>query len=358
MASFFSQLKLSVQLVAQWFVLATGLHRLMEGLLIRRNGGSAVRIFFGHHVTDDGLVDKPLSTALSDLQLTRSQFRRILKWLSSRYEILSLMEAVARLQTGERPKRGIAVITFDDGYRDNLTNAIPELAALGIPATIFVATAPIAASERLWYDQVREWLAETDREQITVSWASQPLSLTNRSQAAQAIIAGLKQCETGERRLRTLEIARALGVTASAPLPPHETVTAEELLAMAAMPGIEIGGHTVNHPMLENTNNDEARREIMENAVYLESALGMRPRTFAYPFGSFTDEHIAMLQEAGYEAAVTVVKGLNLPGQDLYRLMRIPLCSRLCQLAWQDTVRPLLRARCPASDRSVLSKYS
>jgi peptidoglycan/xylan/chitin deacetylase (PgdA/CDA1 family) len=325
----------SLKLVVQGFVFATGLLGLIEWLLVRRNGSNCVRIFYGHHVSDDDVSDV----------LTRTQFGRILRWLSHRYEIVSLAEAVVRLRTEEKFKRGVAVITFDDGYRDNLTNAIPELVAKNIPATIFVATAPLICGTRLWYDQVCEWLVGTGREQITVSWASRPLSLTPRSQAARAIVEDLKRCEAGERRSRMAELSRALDISTSASIRLHETVSVAELLAMAAMPGIDIGGHTVSHPILARTESDEARREITDNAKHLELLLGRRPTLFAYPNGSFTDAHIAVLREAGYEVAVTTASGVNLPGQDPYRLMRLSLGhGPLCRFAWQSTVVPLRQA--------------
>ena len=94
-------------------------------------------IFCMHRVLTNEQVNSDKSPN-SSLGLSESRFSEILKFLSSRYQMISLDELVEHLQNGSSEK--VACLTFDDGYRDNIDHALPILEQFNCPATIYITT--------------------------------------------------------------------------------------------------------------------------------------------------------------------------------------------------------------------------
>jgi peptidoglycan/xylan/chitin deacetylase (PgdA/CDA1 family) len=160
---------------------------------------------------------------------------------------------------------GAVLITFDDGYRDNLENALPILRRHGYPAVIFV---PIGYLD-------------------------------------------------GDRPLPHEEALRTLGVR-------NETVGWDELAALEAG-GIRIESHGIGHRPVSELAPADAAREISLSKLRLEERLGRRVDAYAYVKGSLADyrpEHVSLVQQAGYTLAFTSVSGANGPTSDRYRLRR------------------------------------
>jgi len=160
---------------------------------------------------------------------------------------------------------GAVLITFDDGYRDNLENALPILQRYGYPAVVFV---PVG-----YLDDARP-LPHED-----------PL--------------------------------RVLGVR-------NETVGWEHL-AELERGGIRVESHGIAHRPLSELEPDEAVREIAISKLRLEERLGREVEAFAFVKGSLADyrpEHASLVQQAGYKLAFTSVSGANGPSTDRFRLRR------------------------------------
>jgi hypothetical protein len=87
--------------------------------------------------------------------------------------------------------------------------------------------------------------------------------------------------------------------------------------------GIEIGAHTVNHPILPKLSVEEQRREVVEGRSKIAQILCSAPRAYAYPNGNHVDVTVSVVREAGFTCACTTVRGSNAPGCDLFRLNRV-----------------------------------
>lgn len=291
-------------------------------------------IFFGHHVVpDDDDCGELRATDLYDR----------LAYLRRTREVVSLAEGLDWLQ---RPSRGarLAVVTFDDGYRDNLTHLLPVLEAAHAPATVFVATAPVVNGGCMWFDLARCALRRAGSKPLRLSWAPAALQAQQLSAYADKVMDYLQRCEPAIREERLRELLQR----APAAEPPvehrHAVLSAQELQTFASHPLITIGAHTHSHTVLSACDDGRALQELQYNLDYLRRFTGADMRFFAYPRGlpgDYSRRDQELLDELGIEAAVTTQPALNVPTTDPLALCRTPLgVGGVERFAWAIDVRP------------------
>ncbi len=255
--------------------------------------------------------------------MTRQKFSRLLDWIQGSFQVVSLPEGARGLQQGSLPSRALA-ITFDDGYANNYTVAAPMLRDRGLPATFFVTTA-FRDGGCMWNDRIIESMRLHDAARIDLSAASLgtlPLTdVTERKRAAWQLINAIKYLPWQDREA-------AINATFGPDLPACEALmmTDAQIRALAAIPGMTIGGHTHSHPILARLAPEVARKEITANRELLESITGEPITWFAYPNGQpgtdYDASHVRMLKESGFEGAVTTAQGAAGPGDSLFQLPR------------------------------------
>jgi peptidoglycan/xylan/chitin deacetylase (PgdA/CDA1 family) len=156
------------------------------------------------------------------------------------------------------PRKPI-VITFDDGYVNYLTNALPILQSQKFVATVFLV-ANLLDGTNVW---------------------------------------DVKLGDVEERLMSVDQILEC-----------HRL-------------GTEFGSHTLDHADLDAVSKDEARRQIVESKSKLESDLGIPIETFCYPYGRKNRDVMQMVQDAGYRLACSTEKGINIESTDRFALRRI-----------------------------------
>ncbi len=281
-------------------------------------GGSRARltIFLYHRVlaARDPLLPTEPDAAAFDTQM---------RVASTLFRMLPLGEAVERLERGTLPARA-ACVTFDDGYRDNFEVAFPILQRYKLSGTFFVAT-DFLDGGRMFNDTVLETVRRLPTGTVDLSWiglGEQPVTDTaSRIALMGAFIRAVKYMPCQERAAAS----ERLGALAQDPLPAQLMMRSEQVIALSKA-GMDIGGHTLGHPILAQTAADEARLQIAGNRERLTALLGMPPRHFAYPNGrpnqDYGAEHVAMVREAGYAAAVSTARGVATPDDDRFQLPR------------------------------------
>src|SRR5690606_6934874 len=198
--------------------------------------------------------------------VSAQQFDRQLALLGRWFRVLPLPEAVRRLRSGTLPARS-ACITFDDGYADNATVALPILRARGMHATFFVATGFLNGG-CMWNDAVIEAVraANADIDARFLDLGILPAgSVELKRKAIDALIGVLKYRPMDERRECVAELARRCAFT-----PPADLMMSDAQVRGLREAGMEIGGHTVNHPILARLQPEQARHEIREGKRRLE----------------------------------------------------------------------------------------
>jgi len=146
--------------------------------------------------------------------------------------------------------------------------------------------------------------------------------VTARRAAFDKIIAGVKYLHPAERLTRVNEIAAHIG----ARLPDNLMMTEAQLRALPGR-GIEIGAHTINHPVLTGLDDAESRREILSSRARLEDILGASVKTFAYPNGrprkDYESRHVRLARECGFDCAVSTAWGAAQRNSDPFQIPRI-----------------------------------
>lgn len=256
-------------------------------------------------------------------EVTAQDFDRHMRVVSNWFNVLPLRQGVARLKSGSLPRRAVC-ITFDDGYADNYSVALPLLRKYDLPATVFVATGFLDGG-RMWNDTIIEAVRRWPDGQIDLTDLQLGCYPTSDSEqrrvAVEAIIRELKHRDPAER----LQLVDALAKRSGESLPDDLMLTSEQVSELSKA-NIEIGAHTVTHPILKSTTDQAAEQEISVGKATLESITGKPVKAFAYPNGKpgvdYDPVHVEMVNKAGFDCAVATCSGIARQADDVFQLPR------------------------------------
>jgi peptidoglycan/xylan/chitin deacetylase (PgdA/CDA1 family) len=236
---------------------------------------------------------------------------------------LSLPEALRRLETGTLPRRAICV-TFDDGYADNERNALPILQEFDVPATFFVATGFVDGG-RMWNDTLIESIRRlpAGRHDLTAIGAGK-CDLDGQASRAALVRVAIDRVKHLPPETR-LERIRWLTEYCGRPLPDDLMMSTDQVRALHRA-GMEIGAHTVTHPILLNLTEAAAAEELSASRARLEKITGAPVRYFAYPNGrpgvDYEAVHVELARRCGFEAALSTRRGACSAASDRWQLPR------------------------------------
>lgn len=275
--------------------------------------------------------------APSDPQLlcvTPQHFAEHLEHLRRHYRIMSLSDLVKALRERRLPKRAV-VITFDDGYADNLFNAKPILERYEAPATVFVTTGYVGQQREFWWDELERLLLWTpqlpqclkvtlngtlhewhlgewtrlseDAKEFYRRWHVEiSENPTPRHRAYRELHRLLRPVGEKEREEVLAQLRAQAEEDEEIERRDYQAMTPEEVRRLAEGELIEVGAHTEAHPVLATQPVEVQRREIVESKRHLEGILGHPVTAFSYPYGGKADvgqEAVRLVQEGGYEVA-------------------------------------------------------
>ena len=212
-------------------------------------GGRFVLVFHGvsHHRLDD-------VPRAAQPHLTADEFRTILGWVRERFALLTPREFLASTKPG-------VLLTFDDGFANNVVNVLPVLVECGAPSVFFVATQHIGTPSR--------WLADAT-ERAELGW--------------------------GNPALVPAPVAADL----------YDGMSLDQLRVAASHPLVTIAAHTVTHPSLPSCAPGQLLRELQESRRFLEEVTDSAVDLFAYPFGDYDRRAMEAVESSGYRAAFAV----------------------------------------------------
>ena len=262
------------------------------------------------------------------LSVSQEFFDRQLDFTVSRFKIITLAEAVSMVSEGI-PPGNYAVITFDDGYRDNYDCAFPILKKYRAPATFFVTVDALETGRFGWFS-FDSAIFQSVSEKLDLRLFDLPVfDIRTRSKKEKTIKVLHRDLKSGSHERRQAVINHVTGSSAALSSDERIMLNWEEIREMQ-----ESGSHTMTHPILTRMNPEAAYDEICRSKTIIEARLGTPIDLFAYPNGTindFNDELAGMLKRSGYRAACTTVHGIAVQGMDPYMLPRIDVTYGMCQ---------------------------
>ncbi len=253
---------------------------------------------------------------------TAAEFEQMLRLVKEQFRVLPLAEATTLLRQNRLPARALS-ITFDDGYADNFNVAAPILARLGLHATFFIATGYLDGG-CMFNDVVIDAVAGNRRPELdlgSIGFGVLPTaSDEDRLQAIGQLIGRLKYLEPGQRSELANRVSECAGVQPSRDL----MMTSPQ--ASKLSDDFDLGGHTVNHPILARIAPDLQRAEILDGKRRVEELAGRTAALFAYPNGvparDYGRDTVALVKESGFSAALTTSAGYAGAATDVFQLPR------------------------------------
>ena len=288
------------------------------------------------------------------LCVTPQHFSEQLEILRKHTRPARLQQLAAALDDGNIAPR-TAVVTFDDGYANNLHNAKPLLERYGIAATVFIATGYLGQEREFWWDELESLLLQPGTLpqlfRLTLNGNTHQWELGDEAHyddelhrsyrfwkawqdppsSRHALYASLWQLlnplPEGERQ-SVLNELRAWAGTVSEARSSHRPLSFEEANLLTKGELIEAGSHTVTHSALSGLPPDCQRDEIRRSKAVLEELLGRSVTSFAFPYGracDYTPETVNLVREAGFTCACVAFEGVIDLNTDRFQLPRVPV---------------------------------
>jgi peptidoglycan/xylan/chitin deacetylase (PgdA/CDA1 family) len=272
-------------------------------------------------------------------------FRQQLLYLRSHFDVIRLDEAIAWVEgAGPVRRRPTALITFDDGYRDNFEVALPILQEVGLPAVFFIAAGYVDRPRLTWWDRVAYCVKSTTRETLTLDYPEPcliDLRQPDRNRATQQILqAYTRTPEIDQVRFFDHLEERSWVEIDSEALGRDLFMTWDQVRRLTSG-GMAVGSHTYDHHVLACLPDSVQHNEMTRSKQVLESQTGCPVHAIAYPVGgpeSFSDSTKRLAREAGYRAAFSYYGGFNRPNESE------PLDLRRMAVDWYDSF-PMFRFR-------------
>ena len=285
------------------------------------------------------------------LRVSLNHFAEQLEVINRYLHPLSMPEFLGYLQRGRVPNRSV-VVTFDDGYVDNLRHAKPLLERFGVPATIFIVTEAISGEQNFWWDEL-EWALlqpgtlpdglELRMNGSRYEWQlgdARRYSLQDRQEDRQRrpweaapgtrlaffylIWQRLQELSKPERCEALDTICAWAGVSKDS-LRGDRALSKNEVKVLGEGGLIELGAHTMTHPSLKGLSAAQQMEEISGSKIQLENIVGHPVKCFSYPHGEYSLETMELVQKAGFQGACTTNFKCVRPGADPFELPRFQI---------------------------------
>lgn len=281
----------------------------------------SVSVFLFHRICND-----------ESMGVTLPVFEGVIKNILNIYNVISIDAACEYLlyEKSRDVKKRYAVITFDDGYLDNYTRALPVLKKYELPATLFACTGFIDSGYSNWElldaALLRRKESVLDLSCFGLGLHSFLTDIERRATVAQVhkLLKVMPQKDMESLMARIVEDSPAGSARE------RSMMNWDELRDFAGTPGMTIGAHTVTHPNLVRISESALREELNLSKKVLEDRLAVPIRHFAYPSGIASASVERAVHEAGFVSASLVEDGINRKGCDLFKLLRRSVIQDCC----------------------------
>lgn len=287
-------------------------------------------------------IDNPQSDGFStfkpNVSASPKQFDLQMEYLAAKYNIVSASEVSAWIMNGRQLPSRAALITFDDGYYDNYSNAFPVLQKRNLPAIIFLATDYMESSNPFYWDLIAYCFYKSSNDHLEIplvgsfAWDNE----ISRDRIAKDIIEIMKTIPEPDKMKIIGSFPDLMNVSVSNDLFNGMFLSWGHVQEMSAN-GIEMGAHTASHPILTRISPEDVRLEIIKSKMKIEEVTNKPVLSFAYPNGQkadFNSTVINAVRDSGLRAAYTL-----LPGPTRFSTVKkYPYQIRRIFLSFKDTL--------------------
>lgn len=306
----------------------------------RAGSRSCARVLAYHGVDP---VDDPVVN-FDGFQVHPDRFRRHLEVIGRSFNVQPLADLLRSYAAGSGPPPLSVALTFDDGYRNNVTHAAPLLKEYGFPATFFVTTGFLDGTHAPWWYRLRSSVAHTKSSELrTPAGDLLPLGSTQaRQRAIRRLEEELKSLPRENMEEQLLYIEEQLAAEGEQPFPLMDWDDARRLRDM----GYEVAPHTVSHISLGRESLARVEEELANSIQRVRDELGVDVLSYSYPYGGSSDvgANVArVLQQEGMLGSVTTEEGLIDTKTDIWGIRRINVTGRHTPLALEARLSGLVR---------------
>ena len=289
-------------------------------------GQKGIRILAYHKIETNEFDDLNMSIPVSDFEVQ-------IKYLSEHYHVVSLLDYLRSIQTRKKIKKNMVIITFDDGYKDNYTNAFSIVKKYSIPITIFLTVIPISTGQSLWYEVIVHLIKNSMIKELDLSnYGMGQIILKSSSDKQVAIYQIVNKAKTmpENQRQNLIDCLRRKLIIEDNNNQNNDDMenlmlSWDEIREMKNH-GVTFGSHTMSHPILTQIPFETAEMEIKKSKYIIEKELGEKISLFTYPNGGpedFNEDIINIIRKSGFSCACSLIPGVVKTGDNLFTLNRI-----------------------------------
>jgi peptidoglycan/xylan/chitin deacetylase (PgdA/CDA1 family) len=321
-------LRQAVRHILVWTLYVTG----FTWWLARRRLRGRILVLTYHRVLPAD--EQRASFSSHSIVVSPRAFERQLRFLRKHFRMLTVDEFVSAVASGKPAREPSCLITFDDGWFDNLRYAEPILTKLQVPAVVFVATGYVGTDKCFWQERLgrlldASWRNASGAAVLTKLDAPAPADLDDHEATRnwiRVIIDRLKHRPPQEVSQLVDELEAQLPSTRANH--PDRFMSWDDVVQLAGSGYITIASHAHSHRPLTELDGEEIAAELTRSRAEIERRLGREVTTIAYPNGNHDDQVVAAARSCGYVAGFTTIAGRYAPGEDAFRVKRVNIHER------------------------------
>lgn len=264
--------------------------------------------------------------------INKDKFYKQMKFIKQNLNVLSINQLLGIILKKKKINKNTVLITFDDGYENNFSEAAPILEELKVPATFYVSSGLMNSTKMFWTDILEDCINRTKKSKIIIKLGKQEIKLRLKNKIEKIISLELikKFCKTS----KTLEKDKMVNyIIQSTEVEPSENASLnyrklswDQIRKIDANPLFTIGGHSTYHDILSLQTSVLAEKDINLSLDLLEYNLKHKVVDYSYPEGQnnhFNKKVISYLKKRNIHFCPTAINGVNKINDDIFKLKRI-----------------------------------
>ena len=314
-----SKAKFIVKLIRRHFFYLIGIISYYSGfisLYINKKYRDKLLIVFYHEVGDR-------TDLFGNLTTKNAYFEKQIVFLKKHFTLIRAKDLTTFFSEDGCLLKNPALVTFDGGYKGNLTNAFPVLKKYSVPSLIYIVVEDVETGKMPWPARLSYIIRKSKTKTLKLTYRGTVLysgMLNSEKKAISKIKAILNELEEPERDLLLTSLGKSCKVDTSDLQ--KRFLSWQELCGLASTNLVEIGSHSLTHPRLSQLSASRVEKEVALSKEIIEEKIKKKIMSFCYPWGSADKNVVKMVKEAGYSNATTTINGANDNHADPFMLKR------------------------------------